>query len=597
MGDMNEGRVQRRLAAILAADVVGYSRLIERDEAGTLAALKKRRKNILEPLAARHRGRVVKVMGDGVLVDFASAVDAVECAIELQQQMATANEGASEDRSIVLRIGINVGDVVVEGGDLFGDGVIIAARLEAMAEPGTIYVSGSVHDQVSTKLPAAFEDMGLREAKNISKPIRAFRVAVDRRDAERPEMPTRPQAKPSVAVLPFTNMSGDSEQQYFSDGVTEDIITELSRFRSLLVISPPSVFAYKGRSVSTQTVGRELGVHYVVEGSVRKAGSQVRITAQLVEAASGSHLWAERYDRDLVDIFSIQDEVVQNIVATVAGRLDYAERERAFRKKPDDLSKYDLLLQGRHFLNRGSRDDILQARDLFSRARDLDPGDAQSYVGLANTYAEESRSNWSDAPDAAARRAFALACTAVELDDRDSQAHLILAWAYFRARSNFDLAASQVEKAITLNPNDWNNYCFKSWLLTCSGDSDGGIACANQAIQRNPLAPNECLWTIGYADYLARRYAEALSAFGRMSFPRPPDVHAFMAACYAQLDRRDDARFEAEEFLKLAKSDLTEKPTQSQESWLRYWERRAPFKERGQLDHLLDGLRKAGLPE
>jgi TolB-like protein/Flp pilus assembly protein TadD len=400
--------------------------------------------------------------------------------------------------------------------------------------------------------------------------------------------------KPSIAVLPFVNMSGDPEQEYFTDGMTEDIITELSRFRSFLVISRPSSFTYRGRSVNVQAVGRELGVHYVVEGSVRKAGGRVRVTVQLIDTETGNHLWAERYDRDLADIFSIQDEVTQNIVANLAGRLDDAGAERALRKSSENVSKYDLLLKGKYFLNRGSKEDIARARELFEQAIELDPNDARAYVGLAGTYLAESRSDWTGA---SSRRAFDLACKAVDLDDRDSQAHLLLAWTYLRAKSNFDLAASQVDKAITLNPNDYNNYCFKGWLLTCSGDLDGGIVCTNEALRRNPLVPDECLHTIGVADYLAGRYERALSAFGKMTASHHPDVCAFMAACYAQLGREDEARLQAEEFLHRAKLEFVEYPAQNMESWRAYWMKRMPVKEAAQLDSFLGCLRRAGLPK
>jgi TolB-like protein len=306
---MPEERFQRRLAAILAADVVGYTRLMSQDEAGTLSALRDRRKNVLEPLVAQHQGRVFKVIGDGVLIEFGSAVNAVECAVELQHRMSAANDDLPESRRIVLRIAVNLGDVIVEGGDLYGDGVNVAARLEKLAEPGQVLVSGMAFEYVRNKVTVRFEDLGARTLKNIAEPVRVYQVA---------GMPRMPVAsaetasdKPSIAVLPFVNRSGEPEQDYFAEGITEDIITELSRFRSLLVISWPSSFVYKGRSVSVQTVGRELGVDYVVEGSVRRAGDRVRVTVQLIAAESGTQLWSERYDRNLEDIFGVQDEVTQ----------------------------------------------------------------------------------------------------------------------------------------------------------------------------------------------------------------------------------------------------------------------------------------------
>ncbi|MCI0431007.1 MAG: hypothetical protein L0210_10750, partial [Rhodospirillales bacterium] len=331
---MAEERVQRRLAAILAADVVGYSRLMEADEAGTLIALKTWRKEVLEPLVARHQGRVFKVIGDGVLVEFGSAVNAVQCAVELQQDMAAANVDVPENRRIVLRIGVNLGDVMVEGSDLYGDGVNIAARLESIAKPSGVLVSGTAFDYVRNKVNAGFEALGPQSLKNIAEPVRAYRVTGTPRVITTPKVPTD---KPSIAVLPFTNMSGDPNQQYFGDGVVEDIITELSRFRSLFVIARNSSFAFRGEGIDIAEIARRLGVQYVVEGSIRRAGNRVRITAQLIDARNGAHLWAERYDRELEDIFAVQDEVVRTVVATVAGRVEAAGAELAKRKPPESL--------------------------------------------------------------------------------------------------------------------------------------------------------------------------------------------------------------------------------------------------------------------
>jgi len=318
---MAEERVQRRLAAILAADVAGYSRLIERDEAGTLAALRDRRKSILQPLVAEHHGRIVKVMGDGVLVEFASVVNAVTCAVELQKSMATANVALSDDRHITLRIGINLGDVVVEGSDLYGDGVIIAARLQALAEPGDIWIAASVREQIDKKLPVSFEDLGPREIKNIARPVHVYRIGTVTLPAQITRRANAP-ARPSIAVLPFVNMSDGPDQEYFSDGVTEDIITELTRFRSLFVIARNSSFQYRGRDIDVRRVGRELNVDYVIEGSIRKFDDRLRITAQLVDAETGNHVWADRYDRDMQDIFTLQEELAHSIAATVGGRVE-----------------------------------------------------------------------------------------------------------------------------------------------------------------------------------------------------------------------------------------------------------------------------------
>ena len=592
----------RRLAAILVADVVGYSRLMGEDEAGTLAVLNAHRKELIEPQISQHHGRIVKLVGDGILVEFPSVVEAMQCAVDVQTGMAQRNAEVPDNKRMVLRIGLNVGDVLSEGDDIFGDGVNVAARLESLADPGGICVRREVRNQVRDKLPFVFEDMGEIEVKNITRPIRTFRVVLE--SAEPGKIAARPQAKlvaeasdkPSIAVLPFANMSGDPEQEYFADGITEDIITELGRFRSILVIARNSSFSYKGHPVDVKEVGRQLSVQYLVEGSVRKAANRVRVTVQLVETQSGNHLWSERYERDLENIFSVQDEITQSIVANLAGRLEDAGHERALRKTPENLTAYDLLLQGRYFLNRRTKEDLLSARELYQRALEFDPRYVPAYIELAYSYIFEATSDWAEAPETAARQAFDFARKAVGIDDRDSRAHLVLAWAYFRVKANFELAASQLEQAITLNPNDYYNYCFKSWFLTCSGDPDEGIVCANEALRRSPLVNDGCLYSIGFADYMAGRYEQALTTFGKMSFTFV-EVQACIGACYAQIGRMDDARTAANEFLDRARAELAIYPAKDSDSWREYWLRLLPFKEASKLEHLLDGLRKAGLPE
>ena len=342
---MAEERAQRRLAAILAADVVGYSRIMERDEAGTLAALKSRRRDVLYPIVAKHQGRTFKVTGDGVLVEFASAVNAVQCAVDLQRDMAAANADQPEERHIVLRIGINLGDVMVEGSDIYGDGVNIAARLEAMAEAGGILVSGTAYDHTKNKIKIGFNDLGAQNLKNIAEPIRAYRVASTPVVAIKPPNPTS--EKPSIAVLPFINMSGNSEEGYFSDGITEDIITELSRWKELRVLSRHSSFQYRDKATDVQQAGRDLGVGYVVEGSVRRIGERLRVTAQLIDTVSGGHIWAERYDREANDVFAVQENVVQTLVGTLVGRVRAAGVAVAKRKSPSNLDAYECVLRGR----------------------------------------------------------------------------------------------------------------------------------------------------------------------------------------------------------------------------------------------------------
>ena len=369
---MADERAKRRLAAIAVADVVGYSRLMEADEAGTLAALKERRKTILEPIVRGHEGRIIKVMGDGVLMEFASAVNAVEAALELQEKMAEANALLSEDRRILLRIGINLGDIIGEGADVYGDGVNIAARLEALANRAASASRPRCAMKLHGKARRRIRRHGREQLKNIANPVRVFRIA----DGAAPAPVGPPLSlpdKPSIAVLPFTNMSGDPEQQYFSDGITEDIITELSRSRSLFVIARNSSFQYRDKAVDVRRIARDLGVRYVVEGSVRKMGSRIRITAQLIDAVPGNHLWSERFDRGIEELFDVQDELTQTIVATVAGRLEDAEIRTATNKRTDSLPAYDCLLRGIQHLRGYGADDNRRARELFEQAVALDP--------------------------------------------------------------------------------------------------------------------------------------------------------------------------------------------------------------------------------
>ena len=381
---MAEGRVQRRLAAVLAIDVVGYSRLMERDEVGTLATLKSRRREILQPVISKHRGRIIKQMGDGALVEFGSAVNAVDCAVKLQAAMAVANADVAGDRRIVLRAGINLGDVMVEGSDLYGDGINIAARLESLSEPGGLCISGSVFEHVDRKLPHSFVSLGLQTLKNIDRPIQIYRLAgKDEPGAmvSAGELPLPD--KPSIVVLPFVNMSADAEQAYFVDGLTEDLITDLSKVPELFVIARNSSFAYKGRSIDTRQIARELGVKYVLEGSARRVSDRVRINAQLIDAAAGGHIWADRFDRDLADIFAMQDEVVGKIVEALAGRLIAANLKERYR--PSNLEAYDLYLRGRaewvHSTEAG-----VAAIPLFERAIALDPNYADAHRWLADGF-------------------------------------------------------------------------------------------------------------------------------------------------------------------------------------------------------------------
>src|SRR3984893_10586343 len=384
---MAEERVERRLTAILAADVAGYSRLMGADEEGTLAALKTLRREVADPKIKEHRGRIVNTTGDGLLSEFASVVDAVRCAVEVQREMAARNAGVPTERRIDFRIGVNIGDIIIDENDIFGDGVNVAARLEALAEPGGICVSRVVRDQVRDKLAISFEDMGEQQVKEIARPVRAYRILLAERASVPsilPETAPRPLPdRPSIAVLPFKNVSGDPEQEYFVDGITEDIITALSKWRWFLVIARNSTFAYKGKSVGLKEVSRDLGVRYVLEGSMRRAGQRVRITSQLIDTATGTHLWAERYDRDLTDIFAVQDDITSRVAAAIEPALSRAESQRVIAKRPEHMGAWDYCQRGFWHVHKGTRADGMAAYGLVGQAPSPDPNLADAHLGLA----------------------------------------------------------------------------------------------------------------------------------------------------------------------------------------------------------------------
>ena len=574
--------MNRRLAAILAADVAGYSRLIERDEAGTLAALRERRKEILDPTVARHHGRIVKVMGDGVLVEFGSAVNAVACAVVLQKQFAAANEGLAEDRRIVLRVGVNLGDVVVEAGDLYGDGVIIAVRLQAMAEPGGICVSGSVHEQVAGKLEAAFDDLGLREMKNSAKPVRVYRLGSSGDTAPARPAPTAPD-KPSIAVLPFTNMSGDAEQQYFCDGITEDIITELSRFRQMHVASRNSSSRFRGADLDMIRVGRELGVHYLVEGSVRRMGARTRITAQLIDAATGNHVWAERYDNAQDEIFDVQDRVVRTIVGTLAGRMNSARAEIARRKPPASLAAYECVLRG-DALPIGTPEVEAEARLLFEKAIEIDPTYARAYALLSFVLEREWFRDMSDS-NRLRDEAFEMARKAVTLDENDTSCQLAMAWAQLN-RGAHELAEQHFAKALAFNPNQPSAQTDLAIFHYYRGEPEKAIEGLLEVRRLDPFFTPSWYWgELGAAYFNARRYDEAIASMRRATTLSTGE-QAWLAASYALAGKPDLARDCAADLLRRI-------PRFSAARFLA----KEPLLRPEDRQHLADGLRKAGLPE
>jgi adenylate cyclase len=544
---------ERRLAAVLAADMVGYSRLMEVDETGTLARLKTHRIELIDPAIAKNRGRIIKTTGDGLLVEFSSVADAVLCGAEIQRRMARRNLDVAPARWIQFRIGINLGDLIVEDDDIFGDGVNVAARLEMLAEPGGICVSGAVRDQVGDRLDQiAFEDLGEQSVKNIVRPLRVFRIRLETDASTAPDGAKEAAAagakRPSIAVLPLANMSGDPEQEFFADGLTEDIITELSRFHDMLVISRNSTFVYKGKAVKVQDVAREFGVDYVLEGSVRKAGGRIRVTVQLIDAATDLHIWAERYDRELEDIFTIQDEMTRAIVAMLPGRVEAATHDRAKRKQTGNMAAYECVLTAKVLHHRSTRDDNVEAQRLLDRALGLDPNYAHAHAWKACVLGQTWMHDWCSDRDAAMRQVIAEVEIALGLDDNDSDVHRILA-ALSVMRKDHDKATYHQERALALNPNYDLVVVQQGELLTWLGRPEEGIDWIRKAMRLNPYHPERFWSHLGRACYCAEKYPEAAQSFSRITRP-DHSHHAFLAATFAQMGDPVAAEAHAAEVLK-----------------------------------------------
>jgi adenylate cyclase len=549
---LNDPSLRQRLAAILAADAAGYSRLMAADERATLAALDAARA-VFRADVESHGGRVIDMAGDSVLAVFETAIGALESALAVQQRLRAQAADVPDEQRLAFRIGVHLGDVMEKAdGSIYGDGVNIAARLQALAEPGGVMVSDAVQCAIRQKIDARFEDLGEQAVKNILRPVRAYRVQVLEGGAARaPTSPARERLdKPAVAVLPFVNMSGDPEQEFFADGITEDIITELSRFRDLFVISRNSSFKYKGHAVNVQQFARELAVQYVVEGSVRKAGNRVRITVQLIDAETDRHLWAERYDRELADIFAIQDEVTQAIVATLPGRVEAASRERAARKTPDSLAAYEWVLAAKVLHHRSRRDANVQALEMLDRAIALDPKYAHAHAWKACVLGQTWTNNWCEDREATQARIFAELQTALALDDNDSDVHRILA-AVHVIRNLHDVAMYHQQRALSLNPNDDLIVVQQGEILTWLGRPEEGIEWIRKAMRLNPYHPERFWAHLGRAWFVARRYAEAIDAYRRITAVEPTH-HAFLAACHARLGDAAAAAREAREVLALA---------------------------------------------
>ena len=588
---MTKTRAHRRLAAILAADVAGYSRLMGADEAGTLARLRDMWARRFNPAVLTHRGRIVKMMGDGALVEFASAVDAVECAIAIQDTMRSHNKLGPRQQAIELRIGVNLGDIVIEGDDIFGDGVNIAARLEGQAPRSGILISDSVHMQIKGKVNFVFVDAGALMLKNIAGPLRAWRWGGDGQELPVPaDITDGSDGQPSIAVLPFTNMSGDPEQEYFSDGITEDIITDLSRIAGLMVVARNSSFAYKGKTPDIRTVGRELCVTSVLEGSIRRAGNRVRITAQLINAKTGRHLWAERYDRDLTDIFAVQDEVTLQIVGALRVTLRPKEKALLEDSHATDIEAHDSFLRGRELTFELFRS-VSNGREVFekvvaahSRSIELDPSFSGPYGGLAYVYILEYQNHWVNIPDALDLAAH-FSALALTKNPNDAFAHFTSAVSKIWSR-DLEGAKAAVEKALDLNPNFALAYSARGHIETCMGNPSAAIPDLERARRLDPAFAHQYLHFMGFAYLLAGQYATAAATFReRINLTPKTDLsRAFLASALGHLGHIDEARRVWGELMEI-------NPKYSFAEHLA----RQPFQNPAIGDAITEGLTKAGL--
>ena len=579
-------REQRRLAAIVAADVAGYSRLVGADEEGTLAALRAHRAELIDPLIAEHGGRIANTAGDSVLMEFPSAVDAVRCAIAMQQGMAERNNNVADAEQIRFRIGVHIGDVVAQGDDLLGDGVNIAARLEALAEPGGIALSDDAQRQVRDRLDLTWQDGGEQQLKNIARQIQVWHWhSSGATPAGKPATPALPD-KPSIAVLAFDNLSGDESQEYFSDGIAEDVITSLSKFRWLFVSARNSSFTYKGKAVNIQQVGRELSVRYVLEGSVRKAANRVRINAQLIEAETGNHIWAERYDRSLDDVFEVQDEINARIVSALDPAIRSFETQAALRKRPGSLEAWDHVLRGRWHINRFRKDSNLEGRREFEKAVELDGNYAQAIAWLAMTYVFEFMLNWTDRKDEALEAAYGAASKAQLLDDGDALCHVVVgAYCFWSGR----LAQSRkaAERAIELNRNSFLAHLFLGGALNFTGECEASVQACRTALGLSPNDPLawQCTGSLAHAHYNLGDYDQALTIAERAIVARHGYLFAriIKTAALGQLGRTAEAGQALAEIRRLG-------PDFSPALFDHY-----PFEIAAQREHLIDGLRKAGI--
>jgi TolB-like protein/cytochrome c-type biogenesis protein CcmH/NrfG len=586
---MSEG-TQRRLTAIVSVDVVGYSRLMGVDEIGTLDALRKHRTELIDPLISQHGGRIVKTMGDGLLLEFSSVVEATQCAIEVQKGMAERNDGIDEDTRITFRIGVNLGDIIIEGEDILGDGVNIAARLQEIADPGGVSISLRVYEDVRDRLDTLFENAGEQMLKNISRPMQVWRWSPAQQSVFATQSAVADATfalpdKPSVAVLPFDNMSGDPEQEYFADGLAEDIITTLSKISSLFVIARNSSFAFKGAAVDVRHVAAGLGVRYILEGSVRQSANRLRINAQLVDATDGHHLWAERYDREIAEIFALQDEITEKIVAALQVKLTEGEQEQMARRYTENLEAYDHFLRGRDQV-RATNVTNAQARAMFERAIELDPRFAAAYAILSYCHWRDWFNQWSEDPQNL-EQAFEAAKKSVNLDESLPLARAFLAWAYLW-KGHHEQAIAEARWATSLDPNFAEGYARLGEILSLAGRPEEGIDLIKKAMRLDPHFPPNYLIYLGHAYFAMGKYKEAILAMKRSLTGNPDFLHPHrtLAVIFSELGRTEEAQAEVAEILRI-------NPRAS----LKSQRERMAFNDQAVSEQYLESLRKAGLPE
>lgn len=590
---MADDRVQRRLAAILAADVVGYSRLMETDEQGTIARQKTHRRELIDPLIADYRGRIIKTTGDGLLAEFGSAVDAAECAVSIQRAIPEREAKIAEDQRITYRFGLNLGDVVIDGDDILGDGVNIAARLEGLAMPGSVFVSGQVYEQVAGKIEIDFTDLGDRSVKNISRLIRVWgwspsgAQSLKRWIRSSQSQPIK--SEPSISILPFENRGGDPDDRYLADGIADEVTAELSGYGWLKVIARSTSFVYRDQGINTSTLERELGVRYVLRGNVRRHQNRIRVVAQLVEAATARQVWAQRYDADFVDLFDLQSEIAQSVAGAIQPELITAEMQRARNTRPESMEAWDHAVRGRWHVLRIRRDDNIEARKYLERALELDPNCVAALAFFAYSHYVDVFFGWSTAPGESLKHANELALKAAGLDDKDCWVQCALGIGAFVARDP-DTAVGHLRKAIDGNPSFALGHGYLALVLAFSGESEIAIDEAKRAMSLSPKDPElfHFLVAIGTAHFVAGRYEDAVD-WGRKVVAEQPTVpsgHRLVAASLGHLGRTDDARKALDHALKIT-------PKLSETSI----RKNIHFKDPRDLERYVSGMKAAGLPQ